>query len=296
MSFLSSSPSPEFDEESQFLHSDKENGAYWSSDSGRSTNGITAGTFTWSRVYVFALHIALVLTGALFWLRNQGGAEIIPLAGRSWSPVHKFLEYEVRADNSSLYNTESKYSGPPSQESDDAWWELMSPALFNASAEEIERAGESLEDAAEVTVGGYLAGLGVYHELHCLHTIRTYIHEYYYHPNMSHSERSVMRHHIDHCIELIRSTIICHGTTDFEVFFWGENSDELPEARSSAKRVCVKWDSLHNWSKSRFVRGDDPPVKPRPASTIGHTHDHDHDEHGHEHDHEHEHELERVTR
>lgn len=113
-------------------------------------------------------------------------------------------------------------------------------------------------------MGGYLAGLGVYHELHCLHRIRTYAHEQYYYPNMSDSERFVIRHHIDHCIELLRTTIMCHGTTDFEVFFWGENSDELPEARSSAKRVCIKWDSLHDWSRSRFVRGDEPPVKPRP--------------------------------
>ncbi|KUI57858.1 hypothetical protein VP1G_05200 [Cytospora mali] len=257
-----SSSSTEYDEERQTLFSDKENGTRWSSVP--PTSGNTTRAFTWTSFYILVLHIALIWTGTLLWLCNRKDSDFIPLTGRSWSPVHPFIEYEVRADNTSLYNTQSKYSGPPSEEIDGAWWELVKPALFNASVEEIERAGESLEDVAEVTMGGYLAGLGVYHELHCLQRIRTYVHEYYYYPQMSDTERIILRHHIDHCIQLLRSTVMCHGTTDFEVFFWGENSDELPEARSSAKRVCVKWDSLHNWSRSRFVRGDEPPVKPRP--------------------------------
>ncbi len=33
-------------------------------------------------------------------------------------------------------------------------------------------AGESVEDSAELVEGGYLAALGVYHDLHCLVSIR----------------------------------------------------------------------------------------------------------------------------
>ena len=32
-------------------------------------------------------------------------------------------------------------------------------------------AGESVEDSAELVEGGYLAALGVYHEIHCLVSI-----------------------------------------------------------------------------------------------------------------------------
>jgi hypothetical protein len=40
---------------------------------------------------------------------------------------------------------------------------------FAASREEVLKAGEIIDDKmVEVTGGGYLATLGVYHELHCV--------------------------------------------------------------------------------------------------------------------------------
>jgi hydrogenase maturation factor HypE len=34
--------------------------------------------------------------------------------------------------------------------------------------EELEKAGENLHNISELTGGGYLATIGVYHELHCV--------------------------------------------------------------------------------------------------------------------------------
>lgn len=45
---------------------------------------------------------------------------------------------------------------------------LCSAVYFKAEREELERAGESMDDKVELEQGGYLANLGVYHELHCL--------------------------------------------------------------------------------------------------------------------------------
>jgi hypothetical protein len=44
----------------------------------------------------------------------------------------------------------------------------VSATYFNATREELERSGESLENLAELKGGGYLSSLGVYHEVHCL--------------------------------------------------------------------------------------------------------------------------------
>lgn len=41
-------------------------------------------------------------------------------------------------------------------------------AYFNATFEDLKRAGESLENVTQLTGGGYLASIGVYHELHCV--------------------------------------------------------------------------------------------------------------------------------
>lgn len=43
-----------------------------------------------------------------------------------------------------------------------------SAAYFNATVEELQKAGESLDDVAQLSGGGYLASIGVYHELHCV--------------------------------------------------------------------------------------------------------------------------------
>jgi hypothetical protein len=45
---------------------------------------------------------------------------------------------------------------------------MISATYFNATREELERSGESLENVAELKGGGYLSSLGVYHEVHCL--------------------------------------------------------------------------------------------------------------------------------
>lgn len=43
---------------------------------------------------------------------------------------------------------------------------------FAASREELLKAGESPENGAKLPGGGYLAMIGVYHELHCLVSIQ----------------------------------------------------------------------------------------------------------------------------
>lgn len=45
---------------------------------------------------------------------------------------------------------------------------LRKAVYFNATLQELKQAGESTQDAAELVGGGYLANLGVYHELHCV--------------------------------------------------------------------------------------------------------------------------------
>jgi len=48
----------------------------------------------------------------------------------------------------------------------------LTALFFSASKGDMISAGESVEDSAELVEGGYLAALGVYHDLHCLVSIR----------------------------------------------------------------------------------------------------------------------------
>lgn len=40
--------------------------------------------------------------------------------------------------------------------------------MIQASHDEMARAGEAPESSVQLSAGGYLASLGVYHDLHCL--------------------------------------------------------------------------------------------------------------------------------
>ena len=40
--------------------------------------------------------------------------------------------------------------------------------MIRASRKEMELSGEDPDQSVELVAGGYLASLGVYHELHCL--------------------------------------------------------------------------------------------------------------------------------
>jgi len=52
---------------------------------------------------------------------------------------------------------------------------MLTAMYYSASREELVKAGETIDEKTlEVTGGGYLATLGVYHELHCI--VSRYLH------------------------------------------------------------------------------------------------------------------------
>jgi len=113
---------------------------------------------------------------------------LLPIA-----PVQAYLEYETHHEIAPKH-TASPYSRPPTAESDRAWDELVrcerstypskmvvlmlfTATYFNATREELERAGEKFQVMAELVDGGYMATLGVYHEIHCVVSMPLYLPE-----------------------------------------------------------------------------------------------------------------------
>lgn len=99
----------------------------------------------------------------------------------NWSPALQIYKDDNKLTaqrfNGALRTTNS-FRGPPSQEIDNAWDAItLAPGvLVRLSREEVEKANVSeVEYAAKFTVemgGGYMAGLEVFHELHCLNMLR----------------------------------------------------------------------------------------------------------------------------
>ena len=69
----------------------------------------------------------------------------------------------------------SPFAGPPSPEVDRAWHDLLSKITIRVSREELERSNQS--SVALPKGGGYMAWLGVYHQLHCIVSMHHLCHD-----------------------------------------------------------------------------------------------------------------------
>ncbi|KAL4747569.1 hypothetical protein BDW72DRAFT_182585 [Aspergillus terricola var. indicus] len=96
----------------------------------------------------------------------------------------------------------NRFRGEPSQEIDDAWDEITyaEGGLVRLTQEEVERVNAS-EFAAEYTRsmgGGYIAGIEVFHQLHCLNMLRQATYWEYYEPRRAEWRRDpeTLRYHL----------------------------------------------------------------------------------------------------
>lgn len=215
-----------------------------------------------TRIYLVVLH-AIIITLASILLVSVGSAKTRrhPAVTQSWSPVQQQVEYELKLEYSSEA-THSNYSGSPTLEQDRAWDELVRPSFFKVTRDELEKAGSSLDNIAELTGGGYVATLGVYHELHCVRQPRFYIFKERYYPHLTQVQEDYLKHHLDHCLDALRHAVMCHGNTALRSFAWDDPSAEEPKAQSNSKMSCVKWSSIYKWSQSRMVAYNPSLVRP----------------------------------
>lgn len=61
---------------------------------------------------------------------------------------------------------ESPFAGPPSPSIDQRWHDLLSSISLRVSEDELQRSNQT--SVALPVGGGYMAWLGVYHQLHCI--------------------------------------------------------------------------------------------------------------------------------
>ncbi|KAL6792165.1 hypothetical protein GGI42DRAFT_346536 [Trichoderma sp. SZMC 28013] len=78
----------------------------------------------------------------------------------------------------------TRYTGPPSPEIDNAWEEITAGRYFRITAEEaIEAFGSASDVYWNDKVGGYMAGIDMFHALHCLNRLRQSFWPDYYPPS-----------------------------------------------------------------------------------------------------------------
>ncbi|KAI0428954.1 hypothetical protein F5Y09DRAFT_343163 [Xylaria sp. FL1042] len=211
--------------------------------------------------YVAILHvIILTLGGKLLSSKFFNASASSAQLQHSWSPLRDSLEYEVNTEHATDPGHYSIYAGPPSEEQEEAWDRLITPVYFNITRDELSRAGESFENIIELTEGGYIASVAVYHELHCLRNLRLYVFRDRYYPNLTESQHSYLQEHLDHCLEVLRISVMCHGNAAINSYRWDTETIDKPLTKSNSRSVCVRWNSIEDWIYPRKVSYV-PPVR-----------------------------------
>ncbi|KAF2812868.1 uncharacterized protein BDZ99DRAFT_555817 [Mytilinidion resinicola] len=180
------------------------------------------------------------------------------------------MRHEYASDHSS-----SKYSGLPNDDNTQAWDDLImrepsqrSPSeklfqkltqpkatFFNTSADELAQVGEEVDNSVRLADGGYIAGLGVYHDIHCLRRLRLFLHSDYYYPPLTEVNLRYLRKHLDHCIESLRKAVMCNVDTNIYTFTWDDTTaaDHRPNPKSNQMRKCTNWEAVEGWVTKRHV-------------------------------------------
>ena len=118
--------------------------------------------------------------------------------------------------------------------------------------------------------GGYIGTLNVFHELHCLKRLHQHMYSDYYWPHLDKHSREMNRLHngksrapsssgtarrtltrLEHCIDFLRQSSMCHGDIGLVTFEWNATS-RIPVANATSHQ-CVNWVKLDRWTKERSV-------------------------------------------
>ncbi|KAI1269177.1 hypothetical protein F5Y18DRAFT_423420 [Xylariaceae sp. FL1019] len=232
----------------------------------RHCRGSYLGRLT-SRLYLASLHCLCFLLVVALWFqfrcKSAGSQQTDALVNFNtrypdWIPV----SYEIRAEYAAE-NAPSPFMGRPNEHNTQAWDDLITPTYFSASESDMQKTGESINSSVALADGGYLAALGVYHDIHCLRRLRLFLHSDYYYDELTEANMEYLRDHLGHCIESLRRTIMCNADTNIFTFTW-EHAQEVrpgvlrPMPQSNQQRKCVQFDAVENWAMERRV-----PLRPR---------------------------------
>ncbi|KAI0186504.1 hypothetical protein EV127DRAFT_394938 [Xylaria flabelliformis] len=165
-----------------------------------------------------------------------------------YSPAAAVIEYQYRP----IIPNDTRFVGHPGPEWEQSMHQLMEGTLIRISEEELRQSGSG---SIPLKDGGYAAGLGVGHNLHCIKKIKQFIYREHFYPNLSNDKDQFdyVQSHADHCLDFLRQDMLCHLDYSLYTLYWGERRQDIPTHRIPVVQKCVNWDKLHSWMQNRVA-------------------------------------------
>ncbi|KAH8796881.1 hypothetical protein DL96DRAFT_1643436 [Flagelloscypha sp. PMI_526] len=208
----------------------------------------------WRRLAICSIVLNLILiTGILtsgFGSRWSAGSRFDSQCPTIYSPANEAIEYRTITFHTSFWdNDPSEYQGPPGPKTDSLWDDLYG---FGISSLTKEEAAPMMNRTDRLLVAGepqYVTELAVFHQLHCLNTIRmAFAPEHY-------PDRADFLHpdHISHCIDSIRQALQCNADVTPLPWQWVPEVSEY-RGRLGIPHVCRDFDKIREWARPRKLK------------------------------------------
>ncbi|ETS75044.1 hypothetical protein PFICI_13528 [Pestalotiopsis fici W106-1] len=178
----------------------------------------------------------------------------------SWSPIHDMIDLQPRIAmiNGTLFPPKDPSIARqlPNSDADDKWAEYELLRVIPVPRKTIIRLGKNPETA--VKLDNNMWGLGddaygvvfdVYHQLHCLNSLRKIAYGSYYNESMGRADKLKLREiHINHCADILFQALTCSGNVNLMTLHWVE-TQERPWPDMSINRQCIDFDRLTDFRK-----------------------------------------------
>ncbi|KAI5797621.1 hypothetical protein EDC01DRAFT_727327 [Geopyxis carbonaria] len=173
-----------------------------------------------------------------------------------YSPAWDAVEYETVKFKGGFW-LETVYKGKPRPELEQAWSDLIQDHIIAIPPSALPQ----LNMTPATTVyypesGDVVAGLNVFHQLHCLNLVRKYTWGDYYKDKGDKSwsdPPDTLRMHIDHCIDILRQKLTCDGDVGVGTYKWVKDRDAMMPDFSNVHR-CRRVGPLQDWVKARRMQ------------------------------------------
>ncbi|OQV07284.1 hypothetical protein CLAIMM_11739 [Cladophialophora immunda] len=210
-------------------------------------------------LYTAIVHLAiLILVPAVIVLhRRAGKGQIHDPMLQLYSPVNDHIEHEIKLIKGGFAfsnDPDAKAYVGSSNATNELWLDLYQysgPSIV--SAEE-----NALLPQKTSNIKGHpdkhVMILEVFHELHCLDRIRQSLYPETFgwvtYPDGTKDTKKMG--HLEHCVDLLRQTIMCVGDTSVGIF--QRQEDGSLKADSDVLRVCRSFEKIHEWAAGRHAQ------------------------------------------
>lgn len=170
----------------------------------------------------------------------------------------------------------------PNDEADKIWSEWEIGRIIPVTAEDIRKMGKDPSTVAKIDDeifgygdDAYATMFDVYHQLHCLNTMRELIYSDHYPKQHNWDSEEMFHFHVNHCVDILMQALQCSGNLNLVTMHWVE-MEPWPFPDMSVNRKCIDFDYLTEWRLENSVDLDlwiahdnktmakDPKVLPAP--------------------------------